>query len=66
MPSKKKNPPKFNIDFRAQSRQRQIASRTGTSEVPTALQWLFGARIRQEGAGTYNHALSVECYAIGQ
>ena len=43
------NPPEFNVDFRAQSRQRQIRSRTGTSEVPKVLQWEFGARVFPTG-----------------
>jgi hypothetical protein len=60
------NPPEFNIDFRAQSKQRHIGSRTGTSDVPTALQWHFGARVKQVGAGAYNHELSIEYFATGQ
>jgi hypothetical protein len=60
------NPPEFNVDFRALSKQRQIDSRTGVSEVPTALQWNFGVKLKQTGSGSYSRELKVEYFAIGQ
>ena len=60
------NPPIFDIDFRAKSKQRIISTRNAVSRVPSVLQWTFGAKLRQTSVRAYDHELNVAYYAIGQ
>jgi len=66
------NPPKFTIDFIKLSN-----SQLGRYQLsPMELQWnvqpprvndfTFGAKVKQRGAGAYNHELTVEYFAIGK
>ena len=63
-----KNPPSFNIDFRKKSKLRQFSTRFGTAStagIPVVHLFTFGARVGQTSAGSYNHEITVEFFAIG-
>ena len=61
-------PPKFTIDFRRTSRQLpelEVTPYWNAQPLPADIENNFGIRIKQTGAGQYDHPLTVKCYAIG-
>ncbi len=62
------NPPKFKIDFRKQSKLRQVSTRFGErslANMPVVNFFTFGIRLDQTSAGAYNHEVNIEFFAIG-
>ena len=60
------NPPTFSIDYVKKSSQRQVEAPPGRALAPIrVLDYTFGAKLKQTSAGSYNHELRVEYYAIG-
>ena len=60
------SPPKFKIDFlKSSSTQFFIESPDIPGWTPDQLNYRFGARVTQDGAGRYNQELKVEIFAIG-
>ena len=60
-------PPQFKLTLLKSSKPRFIEVRsTRGANIPTILQWQFGARARQVGRKAYKHALTLEYYAVGQ
>ncbi len=61
------NPPKLNLSFVKQSSQRTIETTPYLNEQPPRiLDYVFGAKIRQESSLEYNHELTIESFAVGQ
>ncbi len=61
------NPPKFIISFTKQSSQRMIESTPYLDRIPPiVVDWKFGVKLKQTSASEYNHALTVEIFAVGQ
>lgn len=60
------SPPEFNIDFTKQSSQRIVELANYVIEVPPRiLDYVFGVKMKQISAGSYDHELKVEYFAIG-
>jgi hypothetical protein len=63
-------PPKFDVSIVRSSKNFVITSSSYALErdqiPPTVLDWTFGAKARQKGAGLYPFELKLEYYAIGQ
>jgi len=60
-------PPVFKIDFSRKSSQRtDLPSPYNGSIPPTILDYVFTAKLKQTSAGSYNHELHVEFFAIGR
>lgn len=59
-------PPRFDLSFRRKSEQKHFSPRFGSTLLPEIQINTFGARIRQTGAGRYNHELHIEFFAIGR
>lgn len=60
------NPPRLEISFRRKSDQKRFSPRFTTTLLPEIQINTFGGRIRQRSAGSYNHELHVEFFAIGK
>jgi len=60
-------PPVFKIDFSRKSSQRTDPPSPYSGSIPpTILDYVFTAKLRQTSAGSYNHELHVEFFAIGR
>lgn len=60
-------PPDFNVTFTKSSSQRTIEVTPYLNEAPPKiLDYVFGAKVRQESAYEYNHEVNVEFFAVGQ
>jgi hypothetical protein len=62
------SPPELEIDFRAKSSQRLIATRDAgvMGSAPEVLRWQFGAAVKQTSVGDYNQELTIEYHAVGR
>lgn len=61
------NPPEFNLTFVKSSQVRFIEITPHLNEDPPRVNdWSFGAKVRQTGARSYDHELTVEYFAIGK
>ena len=60
------NPPRFELSFRRKTKQKHFSPRFGSTLLPEIQINTFGARVRQRGAGMYNHELRIEFLAIGK
>ncbi|MEI6891834.1 MAG: hypothetical protein V5783_06655 [Pontiella sp.] len=56
-------PPQLNIDFRRISEQRRLKNYSGELSI---LDNTFGARVKQTSAGSYDHELHIQYFAIGK
>jgi len=60
-------PPRFNIEFSKTSSKRTVPpSNLSNWEQPKLFDYTFGASLKQRSAGTYNHPLRIEYFAIGK
>lgn len=57
-------PPEFKIDFRKKSNQLRYSTRFELTDMPAVVLFTFGVRVEQRSAGTYNHELTVEFFAV--
>lgn len=60
------NPPRLELSFRRKSNQKYFSPRFTTTLLPKIQINTFGVRIKQLSAGSYQHRLHVECFAIGK
>jgi len=60
------NPPKFNIDFSAKTKQVFSVVHGSSSGETVGYDYCAKVRLKQISSGDYNHQLHVECFAIGK
>jgi hypothetical protein len=59
------NPPELDISFFKTSDQRRYTPDLFGNELPSCFRYTFGAKVKQTSAGSYDHELKIELFAIG-